>query len=673
MTKNSPSKAQITRAEKLRETINYHRYLYHVEDRQEISEAALDSLKDELKKLELEFPSLVTPDSPTQRVAGQVLDKFEKVTHKVSQWSFDDAFDRDDLEQFETRAKNYLKKQGKEEQSFEYMVEQKIDGLKIILEYVGGVLTTAATRGDGKVGENVTVNARTIKTIPLRLNQPVNGIFEGEIFMPKSSFETLNKKRKKAGEEEFANPRNAAAGTMRQLDSSIVESRNLACFVYDIAELVGEDFTTQEEELHLLEELGFYVNKERKRCANLDEVWEYYKQEEGKKESFNHWIDGMVIKINDRETQEMLGYTGKAPRFAVALKFPAEQTTTVVRDITLQVGRTGVITPVAELDAVAVAGTTVRRATLHNAEEIERLDVRIGDTVIIEKAGDIIPKVVSTMTELRPKSAKKYVFPDKVSGCGGDGSIEKIPGQVAYRCVDLSSGDVARRKLHYFVSKKAFDIDGLGPRIIDQLIDEGLVSEPADIFKLTRDDVLPLEGFKEKSADNLIDGVKERRSISLPRFIIGLSIDEVGEETALLLAQEFMSLKSIRDATVDELVAIEGIGGIMAESIVGWFDDEINQVVVKNLLEHVTVEDFAVQNPQDLPLAGKTVVVTGTLESMSRDEAKEHIRRLGGKVGSSVSAKTDILLAGTKAGSKLQKAKELGVKVWNEKEFNTLL
>jgi len=671
---SQPTKQEIQRLKDLKETINYHRYQYHVLDTEEISEAALDSLKDELKKLERKYPELVTPDSPTQRVAGAVLDVFEKVTHTVAQWSFDDGFNKDDLEQFKRRADNYLNKNSKnlKTEYIEFLCEQKIDGLKVILEYKNGVLETAATRGDGRVGENVTVNAKTINTIPLTLNKPVSGIFEGEIFMPKTSFDTLNKKRKKAGLELFANPRNAAAGTMRQLNSSVVAERNLACFVYDIAQIDNDVPNSQQHELVMLEELGFYVNKERKLCKDINGVWDYYQKQGDKKETFNYWIDGLVVKINDIETQNVLGYTGKSPRFAIALKFPAEQTTTIVRGITLQVGRTGVITPVAELDAVSVAGTTVRRATLHNAEEIERLDVRIGDTVIIEKAGDIIPKVIEVVHTLRPKQTKRYVFPKKVVGCGGDGSIEKVPGQVAYRCVDRTSGDMAKRKLHYFVSKKAFDIDGLGPQIINTLMDEQLVTEPADIFTLTKDQVLELEGFKEKSADNLIQGIAEKKTISLPRFITALSIDEVGEETALLLSQVFRSFEAIQNTSVEKLEAITGIGPIMAQNIIDWLHDKKNLSVIKNLLKHVVVEDFS-QNKKTLVLSGKTIVITGTLPTRSRDEAKDIIRRLGGKSGSQITSNTDYLLAGEKAGSKLKKAQELGITIWSESDLNDLL
>lgn len=664
----TPSTEVQRRIEQLRKTIDHHRYLYHVLDTEEISEAALDSLKDELKKLETEYPSLVTPDSPTQRVAGAVLDKFEKVTHKVSQWSFDDAFNREDLEQFKKRADNYLAKQGASAK-FTYLCEQKIDGLKLVLEYKDGLLVTAATRGDGVVGEDVTQNAKTIQTIPLKLNKPVSGIFEGEVFMPKTAFDALNKKQREAGEEEYANPRNTAAGTMRQLDSVMVAERNLAYFCYDIARLDEDLPDTQAGEMELLEELGFYVNKERKLCNSLAEIWEYYKYQDTTKGDFNWMIDGLVVKINDVKTQEELGYTGKAPRFAIALKFPAEQTTTIVRGITLQVGRTGIITPVAELDPVSVAGTTVKRATLHNEEEIERLDVRIGDTVIIEKAGDIIPKVIEVVQTLRPAGTKVYKFPKKVLGCGGDGSIEKIPGQVGYRCVDTSSGDTYRRKLHYFVSKKAFDIEGLGPQIIDLLLEENLISEPADIFTLRHDELIELEGFKERAVQNLLDGVDAKRSISLVRFIISLSIDEVGEETALLLANTYGSFEKLQETTAEELEQIEGIGPIVAENIAGWFAKQTNQTLVANIRKYVTIQTHKKKDGGNLPLAGKSVVVTGTLQSLSREEAKVRVRALGGKVASSVSKNTDLVVAGEKAGSKLTKAQEFGIEVWDEQKF----
>ena len=656
------------RVTQLHEVINYHRHLYHVENKSEISEEALDSLKDELKKIEQEYPELITAESPTQRVAGEPLAFFEKVTHKVTQWSFDDAFNYEDLENWEKRALRYLG--GRPDYGLDYFCELKIDGLKVILEYVNGHLVTAATRGNGKIGENVTANVRTIESIPLVLQKPISGIFEGEIYMPKDQFERLNKVQEEKGEELYANPRNVAAGTLRQLDSKIVAERKLDAFIYDIAQIDRKYQATQQDHIDLLKGLGFKTNPNGMYCKNLNEVWDYYQKQIELKESYNYWIDGVVVKVDKYTEQLQLGYTGKAPRFAIALKFPAEQKTTVIRDIHLQVGRTGVITPVAIMDPVEIAGTVVSRASLHNEEEIERLDVRIGDTVIIEKAGDIIPKVLRVMKDLRPSGTVEYRFPKRVAGCGGDGRIEKVPGQVAYRCVEKNSGDMARRKLHYFVGKTAYDIDGLGPRIVDQLMDEGLVSEPADFYTLQSGDIQGLEGFKEKSITNLLQGIEERKKISFERFIIGLSIDGVGEETAILLAQHYTSLKELQQTKMDILEQIDGIGSVVAQDIVGYFEDPQYQSLVLNLLEQVTIEYTQKEVTSKSGLfAGKTVVATGTLEGYGRDAIKDLIRKHGGKVASSVSGSTDLLIAGVKAGSKLVKAQELGVEVWDEERL----
>lgn len=654
------------RVEHLHEVINHHRHLYHVENRSEISEEALDSLKDELKKIEEEYPELITPDSPTQRVAGESLPFFEKVTHQVEQWSFDDAFDREDLDNWEKRAERYLG----DGTNLDYFCELKIDGLKVILKYADGQLVTAATRGNGKVGENVTTNVRTIESIPLVLTEPVSGIFEGEIYMPRDQFDRLNKEQEKKGEELYANPRNVAAGTLRQLDPRIVADRKLDAFIYDISEIQGLDFDTQEEEMITLSRLGFKTNLERKYCKDISDVWDYYQSQIEKKEAYEYWIDGVVVKVNNISTQDRLGYTGKSPRFAIALKFPAEQKTTVIRDIHLQVGRTGVITPVAIMDPVSIAGTTVSRATLHNEEEIERLDVRIGDTVVIEKAGDIIPKVLQVLTEFRSKNAKPYRFPKTVEGCGGEGKIEKIPGQVAYRCVDRHSGDMARRKLHYFVGKSAFDIDGLGPKIVDLLMDQGLVSEPVDLFTLEPGDIEGLEGFKEKAIENLIRGIADRRTILFERFIISLSIDGVGEENAILLARNYPTLDDLQSTDVETLLHIDGIGEVLAQGIVDYFRRESNQKRISDLLEHVTIDySLGTQGTKSGVFAGKTVVATGTLENYSRDGIKDLIRKQGGKVSGSVTGSTDLVIAGEKAGSKLTKAQELGIEVWNEERL----
>ena len=649
------------RISKLRETINHHRFLYHVHDTSEISEAALDSLKGELAKLEQQFPELVTPDSPTQRVAGAVLDSFQKIEHKVRQWSFDDAFDRQDLEAFVTRAQNMLEKEHAATE-MEYFCEQKIDGLKVILEYRDGVLVTAATRGDGIVGEDVTENAKTISTVPLLLKRPASGIFEGEIFMTRSSFNTVNAERKKAGEALFANPRNAAAGTMRQLDPGIVRERNLSCFVYD-AHLKEPPFNTQQGEIQFLEELGFHVNTERKLCTSINEVMNFYMEQSEKKERYNFWIDGLVIKVNDLEQQRALGYTGKSPRFAIALKFPAEQTTTIVENISLQIGRTGVITPIAELRTVSVAGTKVARATLHNAEEIERLDVRVGDTVIIEKAGDIIPKIVEVVLSLRPHGTKRYTFPQNVEGCGGDGSIEKVPGEVAYRCVSLDSDVINKKRLEYLVSKRAFNIDGLGTKLVDRLYDQGLIRYPHDIWNLEREKLLELEGFKEKSVDNLLKAIEDKRTITMSRFIIALGLPEVGEEGAALLSEHFESIDELIAANANDIASIHGFGEITAEHIVNWFAKSSNRDMVENLLGVVHIQDRNTIAQERPGITGKTFVITGSFEGYTRDEIKSLLQSYGGKVVGSVSKKVDVLLAGEKAGSKLSKAQELGLKV----------
>ena len=647
----------------LRETINHHRYLYHVKNISEISEEALDSLKDELKKYEEIYPDLITQDSPSQRVAGTVLDGFKKIQHKVPQWSFHDAFNFEDLESWEKRNKNFLGKKT-EFNNLEYFCELKIDGLKIILEYQKGILVKAATRGDGKIGEDVTENIKTINSIPLKINQDIDIIVEGEIYISKKNFDEVNKKQKKEGKDLYANPRNLAAGTLRQLDSKIVAERNLDVWIYDVAQS-KEFFTTQKEEIEFMEKLGFKVNQERFLAKNLKEVLVYYEKLIKQKNKFDYWIDGVVLKINDISLQNILGYTGKAPRFAIALKFPPEQKTTILRDIHLQIGRTGVITPVAILDPVEVAGTTVSRASLHNQDEIDRLDMRIGDTVIIEKAGDIIPKIVKVLKEFRKDKTKPYKFPKIVAGCGGNGEIEQIPGQVAYRCKDKNSHQLLQKKLAYFVSKKAFDISGFGGKIMEKFIDLNLISEPADIFTLEFGDISELEGFGKKSADNLLREILEKKEISLERFIIALGIDEVGEETAILLAQEFEVVENLKKANIEDFESLDGIGEIMARKIVEFFKDKHNEKIVNNLLKVIKVLKFKKEKSNSI-FSGKKVVLTGSLENYSRDEAKEIIRRKGGKIVSTISKNIDYLLVGDKAGSKLDKARSLGVEIIGE-------
>ena len=618
---------------------------------------------------------MITPDSPSQRVAGAPLPEFKKVAHKVPQWSFNDAFTIEDIREFDARTKRFLKGQTGKDIWPSYVCELKIDGLKIVSEYKKGLLVGAATRGDGKVGEDVTMNIRTIESVPLRLNKDVDIIVEGEVWLSKNNFEKLNKEQEKKGKPLFANPRNVAAGTIRQLDPSIVAGRRLETFTYDIASY-GETMPIKQElELKLLNDLGFKVNKYFEACRDIDEVIAFWQKWHKKKDSLDYFIDGVVVKVNEKEYQDILGFTGKAPRYGIAFKFQAEQVTTIVEDIQLQIGRTGVLTPVAHLKAVLVAGSTVSRATLHNEDEIRRLDVRVGDTVILQKAGDVIPDIVKVLTEFRTGKEKAYVFPKKVPECGGDGSIERIPGQAAHRCVFKNSFAVQRRRLYHFASKHAFDIDGLGPKIVDKLLDNQLISSASDIFSLKAGDLATLEGFKEKSVTNLLEAIDKARDVSLARFVISLSIPQVGEETANDLADHFKTLDNLSNASIEEMQAIDGVGDVVAESIYSWFRDEINKDAVQKLLKQVRIksEGGAKAKTNKQVLSGKTFVLTGTLPTLERDEAKGKIRALGGNVSSSVSAKTDYVVAGESAGSKYDKAVELGVTILDEDEFLKLL
>lgn len=672
MRKQNIPKEIIERLEKLKKTIEHYRYMYHVEDKSLISDEALDSLKHELSQIEKQYPELLTPDSPSQRVSGEPLKAFKKITHKIPQWSFNDAFTEEDIKEFDERVRKLLVKEFGEEEIFSYTCELKIDGLKVVLEYKQGVLVSGATRGDGKVGENVTENIKTIESIPLSLSKKIDVIVEGEIWISKKQFEILNKQREKNKEELYANPRNVAAGTIRQLDPRIVAERKLDSFIYDIAEMEGALPKSQERELNLLKELGFKVNPHTKVCRNINEVISFWKEWQVKNTKEIYQIDGIVIKVSERKYQDFLGYTGKAPRFAIAFKFPAEQVTTIVQDILFQVGRTGVITPVAELRPVSVAGSTVTRATLHNEDEIKRLDIRIGDTVILQKAGDVIPDIVSVLKEMRTGKEKVFIWPKNIPACGGDGSIKRIPGQSAWRCVNKNSFEQQKRKFYHFVSKKALNIVKLGPRIIEVLLLENLITEYADIFRLKKGDLLLLPRFAEKSVDNLIASINEAKKTTLPRFLVGLSIPQVGEETAYDLASNFKTLDNIQNANFEVLEKIEGIGPIVGKSVMDFFSSKDNKKMISNLLKYVEIEAFSVSN-KNLKLSGKTFVLTGTLKSMSRDEAKEKIKNLGGKTSESVSRETDFLVAGESSGSKYKKAEELDVPILSEAEFLKLI
>lgn len=657
----------LERAQKLKKAINHYRHQYHVHDIEEISIEALDTLKHELAELEAEYPTLITADSPTQRVAGEALPGFKKIRHSAPQWSFNDVFSKDELRAFDVRVRKAVGISA----DIEYSCEQKIDGLKIVLTYERGILISAATRGDGVVGEDVTMNVRTIESVPLSLTRPVNVVVEGEVWMGKQGLRELNAERRRLGEDEFANPRNAAAGSIRQLDPRVAASRKLDTYIYDVAQTTDAIPETQSKELAYLSDLGFKVNKHSFVAKNVDEVLTFWQQSLSAREEQDYLIDGIVVKVNNRAFQEKLGYTGKAPRFAVAFKFPAEQVTTIVEHIALQIGRTGILTPVAHLKPVSVAGVVVSRATLHNEDQIARLDVRVGDTVVIQRAGDVIPEVVAVVPELRPKGAKPFRFPDHVPECGGDGSIERVPGMSAWRCVARDSSAQQRRRFQHFVGKHAFDIEGMGIKTVDQLMDEGLLTSYADIFTLTEGDLLGLEGFAELSAKNLIESIQRKRTVSLERLLIGLSIPQVGEETARDLSAHFLTLDTVRAATVDELKNIDGVGAIVGDSVYRWFRDAENIRSLEELLKHITIQ----QGTKRVGgvFQGMTFVLTGTLATISRDQASALIRERGGTVSGSVSSKTSYVVVGSDPGSKLKKAEELGVRVIDEPEFKSLL
>ncbi len=653
------------RVNKLKEEINHHRYLYHVLDRQEISDAALDSLKHELFNLEQQYPELITPDSPTQRVGGKALDKFKKTAHKVPMLSIEDVFDLEELREWADRIKKLYPKD-----KFDYFSEVKMDGLAVSLIYKDGLLTRASTRGDGKIGEDVTSNVRTIEAIPLKLRKSgEKGEIEvrGEIFMPKDVFEKLNRELEKKGEKAFANPRNAAAGSIRQLDPKKTALRRLDFYGYSLISDLGQ--STHEEEHEIMKKLGIKINPYSEYCKDLDDVQKYYEQIQKKRERLNYWIDGIVVNVNNRELFKKLGSVGKTMRGMAAYKFPAEQAVTIVENIEFQIGRTGALTPVARLKPVFIAGTTVSNATLHNVDEIERLGLKIGDTVILEKAGDVIPKVVKVLPNLRSGKEKKVHVPEKCPVCGS--SVKHKKGQVAIYCSNPKCFAQSKNRLIHFISKKGFDMDGLGEKIIEQMLNEGLVSSPADLFILTKGDIEPLEHFAERSSENLIAAIDSAKKISLDRFIYSLGIRHVGEETSLTLARNFSTLDKLEKAELEELEAIEDIGPKVASSIYEFFRDKENLKLIEGLLDN----GVEIQRPKKSgkALDGKTFVLTGSLASMAREEAKERIRRAGGNISSSVGKKTDYVVAGKDPGSKYDKAKELGIEIIDENRLMEIL
>ena len=705
------------RAEKLRKEIDRLRYEYHVLDNPEITDEIYDSLMDELRKIEEKYPELKSPTSPTQRIGGKPLEKFEKVRHKVKQWSFDDVFGFEELEKWEEKIKRMKSKEASvTDNKLDYTCELKIDGLKIILTYENGKLIRGTTRGDGVIGENITENIKTAQSIPLELNQPVDMVAVGEIWLGKKELEKINKERKAKGEPLFANTRNAAAGSVRQLDPKVAASRKLDSFIYDIDYFKSKEINfpeTQLEELKLLEKLGFKVNKNYKSCKNIKEIENFYQQWIDKKNGQNYEVDGIVIKINSKKIQDALGYTGKSPRWGVAYKFPAEKVTTIVEDIKVQIGRTGALTPVAHLKPIKVAGSTVSRATLHNEDEIKKLDVRIGDTVVIQKAGDVIPEVIESLKKLRTGKEKKFNMPSQCPICGSNVKREEIGQKLeakshkleadlsaAHYCTNPRCFAVEREKIIHFVSKKGFNIDGLGEKIVERLINEGIISNIADTFELEKGDLKPLERFAEKSADNLIKSIEKSKNVELEKFLFALGIRYVGEETAVLIAKtintEFLipnfkfliksqckndKINNLNDIIcifpkikIEDWLRIKGIGEKAAESLVEWFNDSESVKLLEKMNKlGVKVLVNSGQEPINRKLENLSFVLTGELKNFTRDEAKDMIRKAGGNISSSVSKNTSYLVAGEKPGSKFNKAKELGVKIISEESFKKML
>lgn len=649
------------RLDQLRQEINRHNWLYHVQDAPEISDAEYDKLMRELVELEEQYPELIVPESPSQRVGGAILEGFTPVRHPVPMLSLDNAFSPEELRAFDQRLGRLLGT------APAYVVEMKIDGLAVAVEYRDGLYVRGATRGDGSVGEDITANLRTIKALPLRLHKPVNIRVRGEAFMPRPAFEALNKVREEQGQPLFANPRNAAAGSLRQLNPKIAASRQLDLFVYTLDG--AQEHGTHWQALNWLETQGFKVNPQRQRFQDIEAVIEYVETWQEKRAGLPYATDGMVIKVDDLDLQEQAGNTAKSPRWAIAWKFPAEQGQSRILDITLNVGRTGAITPTAELEPVQLAGTTVSRASLHNEDYIREKDIRIGDAVLVQKAGDIIPEIVVSIKDRRDGSEIIWQPPTKCPACGSDAL--RVEGEAVRRCPNPGCPAQIRERVIHYASRGAMDIDGLGPAVVDALFKAELISNVADLYSLRTEDIQELERMGKKSAANLISAIEETKKRPLERLLFGLGIRFVGAKAAKLLAQHFGSIEALQAASLDELTAVPEIGEKIAQSVVGELADEDMRHLVQRL-QQAGVNTTQPKQTSDGPLGGKTFVLTGTLENLTREEAKAFIEERGGKVTGSVSAKTDYVVAGEKAGSKLQKARELEVTVLDEKQFMEL-
>ncbi|MGR6980872.1 NAD-dependent DNA ligase LigA [Testudinibacter sp. P27/CKL/0425] len=659
--------------QQLRQQLRHHEYQYHVLDQPQIPDSEYDRLLNQLKRLEADHPEFVSPDSPTQRVGAKPLAGFQQIIHELPMLSLDNAFSDEDFAAFTRRIQERLGSA----QPLEFCCEPKLDGLAVSILYVNGVLTRAATRGDGATGEDITANIRTIRNIPLQLlsdNPPARLEVRGEVFMPHQAFERLNQDALQHGQKTFANPRNAAAGSLRQLDPKITRQRHLKLNAYSIGISEGVELPpTHYERLRWLESIGIPINPEIRLCHGEQEVLHYYQAIAQKRDQLGYDIDGTVLKINDIELQVRLGFVAKAPRWAIAYKFPAQEQLTVLNSVEFQVGRTGAITPVAKLEPVFVAGVTVSNATLHNGDEIARLGIAIGDTVIIRRAGDVIPQITGVILERRPTDAKPIEFPANCPVC--DSAIVRIDGEAVARCTGGLFCDAQRKEaLKHFVSRKALDIDGVGDKLIEQLVDRKLLHTPADLFRLDKLSLMRLERMGEKSAQNALDSLEKAKKTSLARFIFALGIRDVGEATALNLANHFKTLDAIRSADQEQLKQVQDVGEVVAMRIYLFWQEEHNVSVMDDLLAQGIhwdpIEDTQID---DNPLKGKSVVLTGSLTQMTRDQAKAYLQQFGCKVSGSVSVKTDYLIAGEKAGSKLTKAQELGVQILSEADFLALV
>ncbi len=654
----------------LRQDLRRYEYEYHVLDNPTIPDAEYDRLFHQLKALEAAHPELITADSPTQRVGAKPLSGFVQIRHEIPMLSLDNAFSDEEFYAFVKRIEDRLIRLP---EPLTFCCEPKLDGLAVSILYVNGVLTQAATRGDGTTGEDITANIRTIRNIPLQLlmdNPPARLEVRGEVFMPHAGFERLNQQALEKGEKTFANPRNAAAGSLRQLDPKITSKRPLVLNAYGIGIAEGVDLpNTHYDRLQWLKSIGIPVNPEIRLCNGTDEVLDFYRDIQNKRSSLGYDIDGTVLKINDIALQEKLGFISKAPRWAIAYKFPAQEELTRLNDVEFQVGRTGAITPVAKLEPVFVAGVTVSNATLHNGDEIERLDIAIGDTVVIRRAGDVIPQIIGVLHDRRPADARPIVFPETCPVC--DSAIVRIEGEAVARCTGgLFCAAQRKEALKHFVSRKAMDIDGVGGKLIEQLVDRELVHTPADLFKLDLTTLTRLERMGAKSAENALASLEKAKNTTLARFIFALGIREVGEATALNLANHFKTLEALQNADLEALQQVPDVGEVVANRILAFWHEPHNVAVVNDLIaQGVHWETVETKEVTENRFKGKTVVLTGTLTQMGRNEAKALLQDMGAKVSGSVSAKTDFVIAGDAAGSKLTKAQELGVTVLTEEEF----